>query len=286
LIIVADPWEGFWTGILLRIMLKSNIPIQVQFHGDFLDPNWRKINFKNRIKYCLLKINFYKFDSIRAVGERQARDLERNLKVSPKVISVNPIPITLETNANQKDHIRPRSLGFVGRIHSDRGLTKFVELVESLNSVSTDFSVVIAGAGPLTKRFIRKLNAIIPKNRLTYFGNVSYSEMSKVWRQIGVLVSTAPAEAYGMAIRESLISGVPVWATQSSGVLDLLDSAEPGTVKLLNFKKDESKLYKDFEALLKVKVGPKFRDKFIKENNLYAEKLVSSWIDTIENFKK
>ena len=96
----------------------------------------------------------------------------------------------------------------------------------------------------------------------------------------------APVESYGRVLRESLLAGVPVWATASSGVLDLLDSAEPGTVKVLDLDKNGSELYEDFESLLKVKIGPMFKDKFIKENNSYSEKLAKSWIDTIENFKK
>jgi len=54
----------------------------------------------------------------------------------------------------------------------------------------------------------------------------------------------------------------------------------------LDLEKNLDELYKDFESLLKVKVGPKFRNKFIKENNSYADKLARTWIDTIENFKK
>jgi hypothetical protein len=96
----------------------------------------------------------------------------------------------------------------------------------------------------------------------------------------------APVESYGRVLRESLLAGVPVWATTSSGVVDLLDSAEPGTVKVLDLEKNESDLHKDFESLLRVKVGSKFRDKFIKENNSYSDKLAKSWIDTVENFKK
>jgi hypothetical protein len=96
----------------------------------------------------------------------------------------------------------------------------------------------------------------------------------------------APVESYGRVLRESLLAGVPVWATASSGVVDLLESAEPGTVKVLDLEKDESQLYEDFESLLRVKVGSKFRDKFIKENNSYSDKLAKSWIDTIEKYKK
>ena len=54
----------------------------------------------------------------------------------------------------------------------------------------------------------------------------------------------------------------------------------------MDLEKNESDLHKDFESLLRVKVGPKFRDRFIKENDSYSDKLAKSWIDSIANFKK
>jgi glycosyltransferase involved in cell wall biosynthesis len=181
---------------------------------------------------------------------------------------------------------RPRTIGLIGRIHEDRGIWNFVELVKNLNRLDKGFKILIAGDGPARDKFIHQLESVIATNRIKYLGQISQGKLRSSWKSIGVLVSMAPVESYGRVLRESLLAGVPVWATASSGVIDLLDSAEPGTVKVLDLEKDNSKLYKDFESLLKVKVGPKFRDKFIKENNSYADKLAKSWIDTIENFKK
>jgi glycosyltransferase involved in cell wall biosynthesis len=158
--------------------------------------------------------------------------------------------------------------------------------MKTLNKLDTDFKLLIAGDGPARDKFIQRLESVITNNRIKYLGQISQGKLRSSWKSIGVLVSMAPVESYGRVLRESLLAGVPVWATTSSGVVDLLDSAEPGTVKVLDLEKDESKLQEDFESLLRVKVGPKFRDKFIKENNSYSDKLAKSWIDSIENFKK
>ena len=87
-------------------------------------------------------------------------------------------------------------------------------------------------------------------------------------------------------MREALVAGVPVWATESSGVKDLMDKCEKGTVKILDLNKSASALNQDFEILLKTKVGPKFGKEFIKENNTYAAKLAQSWVKVISQSKQ
>jgi glycosyltransferase involved in cell wall biosynthesis len=205
--------------------------------------------------------------------------------IDKRKIIVIPVPIEVVNNTLVPSK-RPKTIGLIGRIHEDRGIWNFVELVKNLNKLDTNFKILIAGDGPARDKFIYQLGSVIAKNRIKYLGQISQGTLRSSWKSIGVLVSMAPVESYGRVLRESLLAGVPVWATTSSGVIDLLDSAEPGTVKLLDLEKDNSKLYKDFESLLKVKVGPKFRDKFIKENNSYSDKLAKSWIDSIENFNK
>jgi glycosyltransferase involved in cell wall biosynthesis len=158
--------------------------------------------------------------------------------------------------------------------------------VESLNAVDKKFKVLIAGSGPGKDKFLAQLMSLFPKNRIMYLGYLSQLELQNTWKSVGVLVSTAPVESYGRVLRESLIAGVPVWATESSGVLDLLNVADPGTVKLLDLNKDTVKLIEEFELLLDIKVGSKFRNKFVKDNNSYALKLASSWVETIENSKR
>jgi glycosyltransferase involved in cell wall biosynthesis len=212
-------------------------------------------------------------------------NLIRAFGIDKRKIVVIPVPIEVVTKPLVPSK-RPRTIGLIGRIHEDRGIWSFVELIKTLNKLDTDFKLLIAGDGPARDKFIQRLESVITNNRIKYLGQISQGKLRSSWKSIGVLVSMAPVESYGRVLRESLLAGVPVWATTSSGVVDLLDSAEPGTVKVLDLEKDESKLQEDFESLLRVKVGPKFRDKFIKENNSYSDKLAKSWIDTIEKYKK
>jgi glycosyltransferase involved in cell wall biosynthesis len=285
LIVVGDPWESYWSAFFLNKFLKSKIPIQIHVHGDIANPRWRKINFKNRFRFFLAKSSLNRCEVIRCVSKEQKLNLVKFFGLDKRKIIVIPVPIKV-VNKPLVPRKRPRTIGFIGRIHEDRGIWNFIKLVKNLNELDTGFKLLIAGDGPARDEFILQLEIVIEKNRIKYLGQISQGKLRSSWKSIGVLLSMAPVESYGRVLRESLLAGVPVWATASSGVIDLLENAEPGTVKVLDLEKDESGLHEDFESLLKVKVGPKFRDKFIKENNFYSDKLAKSWIDTIENFKK
>ena len=285
LFVVGDPWESYWSAYFLNRFLKKKIPIQIQVHGDIADPRWRRINLKNRIRYSLARLSLPKASSVRAVTKFQAKNLINSFGIKREKIVVVPVPINVRGKPVALKSVRPKTIGLIGRIHQDRGIWEFLQLIGVLNSSSKDFKVVVIGDGPSKDKFLNKLEAIIPKNRIIYLGKLPESELRKAWKKIGVLVSMAPVESYGRVMRESLIAGVPVWATASAGVKDLMDNCKKGEVKLLDLSKSEASLDKDFKSLLKTKVSPDFSKRFIKENNTYAAKLANSWINTIKKSK-
>ena len=285
LLVVGDPWESYWSAYFLNKFMSKKIPIQINVHGDIADPSWRRINLRNRIRFSLAKLSLPKASSVRVVTKYQAENLVKAFGIKQEKIVIVPVPINVLGKAKALKSVRPKTIGLIGRIHQDRGIWEFIKLVGILNLSSTDFKVVVLGDGPSKDKFLLKLSSVIPKNRITYLDQLSESELPKVWRKIGVLVSMAPVESYGRAMRESLIAGVPVWATASAGVKDLIGNCKKGEVKLLDLSKSDVSLDKDFKALLKTKVSSDFSKRFIKENNTYAAKLANSWINTIRKSK-
>jgi glycosyltransferase involved in cell wall biosynthesis len=285
LFVVGDPWESFWSAYFLNIFLNKQVPIQIQVHGDIADPRWRRINLRNRIRFSLAKVSLPKASSVRAVTNYQAENLVKAFGIKKERIVVVPVPINVLGKLVALQSERPKTIGLIGRIHQDRGIWEFIKLVKILNLSSQDFKVVILGEGPSKDKFLLKLESVIPKNRIIYLGQLPESELHKAWKRIGVLVSMAPVESYGRVMRESLIAGVPVWATASAGVKDLIDNCKKGEVKLLELSKSDASLDKDFRSLLKTKVSSDFSKRFIKENNTYAAKLANSWINTINKPK-
>jgi glycosyltransferase involved in cell wall biosynthesis len=285
LLISGEPWESYWSAYFLNKFLNKKIPIQIQVHGDIADTRWRRINLRNRIRFSLAKLSLPKASSVRAVTKYQAENLVKAFGIKRDRIVVVPVPITVVSKSEALQSERPKTIGLIGRIHQDRGIWEFIRLIRILNSSSKDFKVIVIGDGPSKDKFLLKLSPIISKTRIVYLGQLPESELRKVWKRIGVLVSMAPVESYGRVMRESLIAGVPVWATSSAGVRDLMDDCKKGEVKLLDLNKSDSSLDKDFNSLLKTKVNSDFSKRFIKENNTYAAKLANSWINTINKPK-
>jgi glycosyltransferase involved in cell wall biosynthesis len=285
LIIVGDPWESYWSAYFVRKLLSQKTPIQIQLHGDIADPLWRKINLRNRIRYYLARFSVPYADSIRVVNKYQAELVTKHFQINRGCIEVIPVPINNLDTISKSVHKNLRTIGFFGRIHKDRGIWEFIELIRKLDTQTQNFKIIIAGDGPDKEKFLIRLYQILPKSRVSYLGHIPAKELRKVWRRVRVLVSLAPVESYGRVMREALVAGVPVWASSSSGVKDLMNKCEKGSVKIIDLKKSASELSEDFEVLLKTKVGPKFAKAFIKENETYAKKLAKSWINIINKSK-
>ena len=282
--IAGDPWESFWTSFLLSKLMRRNIPIQMQIHGDIADPLWRKMNWRNKVRFYIAKYSCSKALYIRAVGHNQKNNLIKNLKISKSKITVIPVPFNRKVITNKKFKIkkRPKSIALVGRIHKDRGIWNFIDLVNKLNKASKDFDVIVIGSGHAESEFLTRIKDVIPRQRLKVLGQLSEDSLVKMWQKIGVLVSLAPVESYGRVIREAYISGVPVWVSKSSGALDLISTANSKGIKLMYLNHSDKALLKEFERLLVVNSDYNFRRKLVDENNGLSILLVNSWLKLIK----
>jgi len=285
LIVVSDPWESFWAGFFLVKLIGRKVPIQMQIHGDIADPLWRQINWRNRIRFYLAKYSFSKATSIRAVGQNQKNNLIRGLSISKHKITIIPVPMNIKALnlKNLRVAQRPKSIALVGRIHQDRGIWDFLNLIIKLNKASKDFDVIIIGTGNAESEFLSRVKLIIPRQRLQILGQLSEKSLAKIWNKTGVLASLAPVESYGRVMREALISGVPVWALKSSGAVDLITKFNTNKVRLIDLNGSANALLKEFESLIKARPDYKLRNKLVAENNSLASMLVNSWLDLVKN---
>jgi len=283
LLFATDPWESFVSSYLLRILLKKRIPIYVQIHGDIGHPLWKKISLVNWLRYYIAKITLPRCDGIRVVSEGQLSNLRTNFNIAKVSSFIIPIPIKITFEEKNQVHSRSRTIGFVGRIHKDKGIWDFVKLIKILNTLNHDFDVLIIGDGKLHTKFLKKLTKLLDVNRVKFLGFVPQNEMLNVWSQIGVLVSTSRIESYGMALRESLINGVPIWTTKTSGSEELLIGIKHHEgFKFIDFSNDRKDLGNDLEDLFKASVSTSLVRQIRDNNNTYSERLAKSWLDLIK----
>lgn len=280
LLIAGDPWESFLSAVLFSKMIKIHPRIQVQAHGDFGNRAWINLNWRNRIRSLIASSSLKFAPEIRATTESQANQLSRKYGVEREKIQVIPVPSFYSKNedAPTMTTSRPGTLGLVGRIEDDRGLDTFVELTRKLAKVNLDFSIVVVGSGSSSDELKNQLERYLPPSRISFLGDIDPVNMNRVWSKLGVLVSCAPAESYGRAMRESLVHGVPVWATRSSGAMDLLKTARDG-MEILNLADSAEDLNRTFIQLLARSINGDLQKALFESDRRLISRLISSWID-------
>jgi glycosyltransferase involved in cell wall biosynthesis len=280
LLIAGDPWESFLSAFLFSKMTSSNSRIQVQAHGDIGNRDWINLNWRNRIRSLIAFLSLRFATEIRATTELQAKQLTSQYGVDSRRILVVPVPSFYFSDevALTLNSARPNSLGLVGRIEQDRGLDTFVELTRKLAQVNQDFSVVVVGSGNSRDKLENKLAQFLPPSRISFLGNIDPVNMHEAWNKLGVLVSCAPTESYGRAMRESIVHGVPVWATQSSGAIDLFKTARDG-MELLNLTDSAQVLNETYGQLLVRSIDASLQIELLKSDQQVIADLVSSWLE-------
>ena len=281
LLVAGDPWESLFASVLFSKLIGTKLRIQVQAHGDIGNQLWISQNWRNRLRSLLTFATLRIASEVRATSEIQAAQLSKRYNVDRRNIRVIPVPsFYLNDGIFTKSRAaRPKSLGLVGRIEQDRGLNTFLELTAKLAKVNPIFSIVIVGSGKLRRKFEKDLQQHLPSNRITFLGELDPAYMQVGWNLVGVLVSCAPTESYGRAMRESIANGIPVWATPSSGSIELSKSIGAG-VEFLNLADSPEMLNNQFELLLSRELDESLRSEFIKADHKLIRELIFSWVPT------
>ncbi len=215
LLVAGDPWVDSFIAISLKKLLWwIQIEVQMSVHGDLI--NLEKSIFKRWVKGVTLKCLLKESDTVRVVSEHLRRTIIDDFNVTPAKIFISPIPVALpeldECIQGSKEYV-----AFIGRLHYERGLDQFLEIVENLERLPSVFKYLIVGDGPDRNRFLREMTRIVGAEKIVFRGLLNEVEMGHVWKDCKVLLSTAPAEGYGLAIRESLLNGTFVVALENSG---------------------------------------------------------------------
>lgn len=248
--VVADPWFSFLTSRILTFIRNSDDAIQLQLHGQYFregDSLIRKYLVTKYITKCIEIATETRF-----VNENE---FNRFLKIHPKAAKkmfLSPVPINpvyTETTFSPRTS-RPVVLGFIGRLHEERGLSEFVRLAILLKDGFPELRLLIIGSGERTRAMEAQLLEEFGKD-FEFTGYLEPQELRNKLNEIGVLASCAPSESYGRAMREAIMSGVPVLATPSDGANMLRKALPPQCIEIIDFKLDsKAKILRKFEFLL------------------------------------
>lgn len=285
LLISGDPWESLILARLFRHLIGKPIPIQVQFHGDIASEKWKYLNFRNFTRYyaTFLTLSSRKNLYFRSVSNVQSENLKSKFAIDIKSSDILPVELNL-TASTKRTKTKPDEIriAFMGRLHQDRGTSLFVEILKNLKEWPDGIQIVIVGDGPEKEKFINELAALNMNIKVNYLGFLEGEQYAEVWSEVDVLLSTAPLESYGRAIREALVSGIPVIATKTSGVLDLKYALSQKWLQLISFPLQSTELVQQFKTALSLNISPNYREVLTKESQRRSSDLVLRWLEIIK----
>jgi glycosyltransferase involved in cell wall biosynthesis len=289
LIVAGDPWETLIQAFVVKRILKSRIglsaSIQAQIHADVTSAQWREINLINSLRFRILKASLLLANSVRVTSETRKRDLIAAGLCKKNKIVVSSVPLNIPFFPKMQETNRPRSIGFIGRLHPDRGLDIWIQTILEIAKNDSLVGFNIAGDGPNRDEFLSRIREAGISNPIKYYGFIKGEELPAFWKELGVLLSTAPSESFGRSIAESVVYGVPVWCVKSSGVTDLQDSIGHTWVRIMDPKNSAESKKLQFEELLQLQIPITVRKKIFDSQVRNTRSLADSWAINLTKVK-
>lgn len=275
LLIAGDPWlDALTVTAVKKILWWVPISTQISVHGDLICQENSVL--KKWIKRICLPILLNNTDSVRVVSKHLRKKLINELGVARSKVFISPVPIELKYPINPKQNSK-RLIGLVGRLHYERGLDEFIEIVSKLEKSSDEFKYLIVGDGPNRASFLNQLSSIVGSERVDYRGYLDEIGMATVWNDCKILLNVAPAEGYGLALRESLLNGTFVIARNNEGTREALSELHYG----MHIYTDIDEAVVLVKTLMKenfsVSEVEKMQQLVIQSNVASVKNLINSW---------
>jgi glycosyltransferase involved in cell wall biosynthesis len=162
--------------------------------------------------------------AVTAVSTYLADEACAALGVSRGTVPVTPMPLALGVTA---DPDTPRSgVIFVGRLTRQKNVHVLLEALALLRRDGLALELTVVGDGP--ERTALKAQAIAQGIRTVFTGFVPPDQVGGYLRDKRVFVLPSVREGLGLAVAEALTQGVPVVATRSGGIPDLMMDPDAG----------------------------------------------------------
>jgi glycogen synthase len=233
-------WYTHFGGILAK--KNYAIPLVITVHS--LEPlrPWKREQLAGGYDFSLWveKTALEMTDAVIAVSNETKADIERLFDVDPARVHVIHNGIDLEeyykvhsTAALKRFHIDPTKpyLLFVGRITRQKGI---VHLVRAIDSMDSDFQIVLCAGAPDTPEIAAEMNEAVAKAKSKRDGIIWIEEMVdrktaiELYSNAAVFCCPSIYEPFGIINLEAMACETAVVATAVGGIKEVVVDGETG----------------------------------------------------------
>ena len=270
--IAGNLWRDFPILLIIKTLKLGKAWIQISIHGELFSQDSKvSTQFAKQII-----ANCFRFsDSVRFVSANLADHVSSRFAIKQNRVVISPIP-TLITIQNE-NVVSEKALCYLGRIHHERDYKLWSEIAKLLNAKVPDTKFLIIGSGLEAKAFSELLLSEIPAHKINFRGYLTQVQLTQEFRNFHILLSTAPEEGYGLAIREVGLQNKYVVARKNSGTIPLALSY-PKTYLLFESPVEAVELIRSIwdeeKDLSEIK---KITDDLTRSNQISLNSLISSW---------
>ncbi len=141
----------------------------------------------------------------------------------------------------------PGIVGYIGRLVEQKGL---MLLLEAMRGMDPDVRLLLVGEGPQLPELRKRASALGIQGRTSFTPPVPHAGVPEVLRQIDVLVLPSTdtrywSEQFGRVLIEAMACGVPVLASDSGGIPEVV-----GEAGILFRRGDSNELREKLQRLL------------------------------------
>ena len=166
---------------------------------------------------------YRKYAKIACISEGVQTDFLAHIKVNPSVTEVIHNGVNLsrfpQVAKSYPANNQKFKLGMVGRFAAQKDIKTLIDLMALLDD---SFELHIAGDGELREKFESYSKEIKVNHRIQFHGQVN--DVPAFLQSLDVYIQSSFWEGFGIAVVEAMAAGLPCFATNVSGLNNVIDA--------------------------------------------------------------
>jgi len=219
----------------VKVFFRYRINVIYQQHMQIGVP---KKDMLHTLRYSAINYWLTPLELLKKEIERQTRFNLSKVKVVPLGTDIQKFISNKYTKFEARERLGIHStsfiIGIIGRIDPKKGQLFLIKAIHNLRKSFPQLELLIVGEPThqdiMCEIYLKEINAYISQHNIAesiYLRDFT-KDVSLFYNAIDLFVLASENETYGMVTIESLLSGVPVVATNSAGTPELLNYGEFG----------------------------------------------------------